>query len=298
MQQPNIELAKTRDLGENISDTFSFIKQNFKPLFKAVLTFCGLLIIASAAAYSMQMLKVYDLQRRVFQNQGFDRFDSFFDRFGIEYALSMLFLLLNYSLMTTIVLSYMTLYKQKGNIPPTNDEIWSHIKYYILRIMGSMVLLTVLLFAATMICLFPGVYFYPIFGLIFPVIIMENASFGYAYKRSFSIIKDNWWTTFGTLFVMGIITYIGYMIFSFPTIIVTIINALTHGSQKTASSVPVTVITAVIQQLGQIIYVMPLVSLGLCYYNLTEIKEGSGLIDRINQFGTTNPDANLPAEEY
>jgi len=297
-QQQNIELAKTRDLGETISDSFVFIKQNFKPLFKAVLTFCGLFILATAATYAMQQVKLIDYQKRIFANQGYQAFDGYMDRFGIEYVLSMFFLLLSYTIMSTTVLSYMALYKQKGNIAPTNDEVWSHIKHYIWRVLGGTFLLSILLVIATMLCLLPGVYLYPIFGLVFPIMIMENGSFGYAFSRAFTIIKDNWWTTFGVLFVMGIITYIGYMIFALPTLVITIINLLTHGSGTTTTSVPVAAISALIQQAGQIIYVLPLVALGLCYYNVTEIREGTGLNDRINQFGTNRPDSNLPAEEY
>lgn len=298
MQQQNIELAKIRDLGENISDTFVFVKQNFKPLLVTVLTFCGLFILATAAMHAIQQVKVLELQKQALENPGYQSFDSFFDRFGLETFLSLFFMLLSYALMTTTVLSYMALYKQKGNIAPTSAEVWAYIKYYILRVLGGSILLSILLIIASALCILPGVYVYPIFGLIFPIMIMENGSFGYAYKRSFSIIKDNWWTTFGVLFVMAIITYIGFLIFSFPAIILSIINLLTHGTRTAATSTPVAVITAVIQQAGLIIYVLPLVSLGLCYYNLNEIKEGTGLNDRINQFGTHRPDSNLPAEEY
>lgn len=298
MPQQNIELAKTRDFGEIISATFTFIAQNFKPLFKAVFTFCGLLIIATAAFYAMQQVKMIEYQKRVFENPGFQSFDTTLDRLGIEYFLMLFFMMLSYALMTTVVLCYMALYKQKGNLPPTNEEIWGHIKYYILRVLVGTFLLTILLIVATALCIIPGIYVYPIFGLIFPVMIMENATFGYAYQRSFSLIKDKWWATFGPLFVMGIIISVGYALFGAPTTIITVINALTHGTKTAATSIPLTVIAAVIQQVGQFLYVLPLITLGFCYYNLNEIKEGTGLIDRINQFGTNHPDNNLPAEEY
>ncbi|WP_345950552.1 hypothetical protein ABDD95_03700 [Mucilaginibacter sp. PAMB04274] len=298
MQQQNIELSKKRDLGEVVSDTFTFIKQNFKPLFKVVLTFCGLFMLATAAAYAMQQLKTFELQRELFNGAGAQSFSSPLDRFGIEYLLSMLFMMLSYTLMTLTVLSYMALYKQKGNVPPTTEEVWGYIKYYFLRVLGGTILLSILLILATAACIIPGVYVYPIFGLVFPIMIMENASFTYAFNRSFTIIKENWWLTFGTLFVMGLITYVGYMIFSIPTIIITVVNLFTHGTKTAASSAPLLIVISLIQQAGQILYVLPLIALGFCYYNLTEVKEGSGLIDRINQFGTHNPDSNLPAEEY
>ena len=36
-----VEFRKVRDFGEVISDTFLFMKQNFKPLFKAFFYLCG-----------------------------------------------------------------------------------------------------------------------------------------------------------------------------------------------------------------------------------------------------------------
>ncbi len=295
MQQLKIELAKTRDLGEAISDSFTFISQNFKPLFKTVLTFCGLFILASAATYALQQLKLMDLQQRLFDNKG-QTFDTMADRFGIEYVLSMFFMLSSYTLMSTTVISFMALYRQKGNIVPTTEEVWGYVKYFFLRVLLGAVVLTILLVLASALCLIPGIYVYPIFGLVFPIMIVENASFGYAFNRSFKIINNNWWSTFGTLFVITLIMYVGFMIFSVPNIIISVLGELTHG--KVSASPIFTVIGSLLQQFAQILYVLPLVTLVMCYFNLTEIQEGSGLIDRINQFGSSSPDNHLPAEEY
>jgi len=295
MQQPKIELAKTRDLGEAITDSFTFISQNFKPLFKSVFAFCGLFILASAATYALQQVKVLDLQKRIFDNK-YETFSTMSDRFGIEYVLSMFFILLSYTLMSTTVISFMALYKHKGNIAPTTEEVWGYVKYFFLRVLLGVVVLTVLLVIATALCLIPGVYVYPIFGLVFPIMVIENASFGCAFNQSFKIINNNWWSTFGALFVMGLIMYVAYLIFSIPNIIISVIGVLTHG--RVTTSPILTIIGSLLQQMAQILYVLPLVTLVMCYFNLTEIKEGSGLIDRINQFGNHSPDNHLPAEEY
>jgi hypothetical protein len=37
------------------------------------------------------------------------------------------------------------------------------------------------------------VYLSPILALILPIMVMENTSFGYAFNRSFVLIKENWW---------------------------------------------------------------------------------------------------------
>jgi hypothetical protein len=40
----NIEFKKRRDFGQVINDTFTFMRQNFKPLIKTYFTFCGLFV--------------------------------------------------------------------------------------------------------------------------------------------------------------------------------------------------------------------------------------------------------------
>lgn len=65
-----------------------------------------------------------------------------------------------------------------------------------------------------------------------------------------------------------------------------------------ALSVPAAVIGAALQQLCQVFAILPVTALALCYYNLTESKDGTSLMDKINKLGTITPDTDLPAEEY
>lgn len=52
-----IELLKTRDFGEVITDTFVFIRENFKPLIKCFVIFCGFFVVASAVFSAIQQAK-------------------------------------------------------------------------------------------------------------------------------------------------------------------------------------------------------------------------------------------------
>ena len=42
-----MELRKLRDFGENINDTFQFIRQEFKPLLKSFFAIAGVLILVT-----------------------------------------------------------------------------------------------------------------------------------------------------------------------------------------------------------------------------------------------------------
>lgn len=296
-KQPNIELSKNRDFGELITDTFAFLKQNFKPLLVMFFTFNGLFLLAMVVLNILQYTNASSLQQDMMESRPVFT-QSRFANFGLLSVVAGLVAFLNYTLISTTVLSYMALYREKGNQPPSTSEVWGYIKYYFMRLLGSSFLLGILLVIGFVFCVIPGVYLYPIFGLVLPIIVMENASFGYAFNRSFKLINDNWWTVFGALFVIGIIMYTGFMVFSLPVIIITVINFFTHHSATTATSLPLYIINIFLQTAGQMVVIVPVVTSVLCYFKLVEIKESTGLLNRINTFGTGHNHDDLPAEEY
>ena len=48
MAEQKIELRKIRDLSENLNDTFTFIRQNLKPLVTSFLGIAGIVMLANA----------------------------------------------------------------------------------------------------------------------------------------------------------------------------------------------------------------------------------------------------------
>jgi hypothetical protein len=298
--QPKIELAKTRDFGEIINDTFVFIKQNLKPLLKYFFTFCGIFILAGTVSLCMMQLKITGLANSVragaFDNQ---YSPSFFDFMGIEFFTTVLMGLISVTAVIVTVFCYMILYKEKNNQPPTTEEMWAYIKYYFFKILGSYLLTFIILFVAFFFCFIPMVYLSPIMALILPIMVMENTSFGYAFNRSFVLIKENWWATFGAMFVTWIIFSVCRAIFVLPASIINIVTTLTNikgGSQQL--SVASALVASVLQQICQVFLIIPVVSLCLCYFNLTESKDGTSLLERISKVGTSSPNNDLPAEEY
>src|SRR6202007_1060252 len=69
-------------------------------------------------------------------------------------------------------------------------------------------------------CVLPGVYFFPVLSLIFPIMIIENASILYSTTRAFKIIKSDWWLWVGVILLIGLITLIGYAIILLPGVFV------------------------------------------------------------------------------
>lgn len=291
--QPKIELVKTRDFGEIINDTFTFISQNWKPLLKSYAIICGFFIVANVVVALLQQNKMISVMQ-THTNTG--RFTSFGTVFGSAYFLSLLFTLFTYTAIALVPLCFISLYKEKGNVAPETEEVWGYFKYYFFRVLGSNLLVGLCLIIGLFLCLVPGLYLLPILSLVLPVIVFENTNLGFGWSKSFQLIKENWWQTFGAIAVIWIITYAALMIFIIPTSLVSVgsmfISKAAHPSYFGL------MVTTVISALCQVFLILPVITSALCYFNLNEQKEGTGLLGRINNFGNNDLDAGLPKEEY
>lgn len=287
-----VEFKKRRDFGQVINDTFTFIRQNIKPLIKTYFTFCGLFVLASMATLLLQQFKMVNVINTV----GGMRHTSGIGLYGIEYFLSLIFSFASYSSMTVAVLSYIAIYVQKGNQTPTLDEVWGFFKYYFFRVFGSSFLLMLLLIIGFMFCLVPGFYLFPFIAMMFPIMVIENSSLSYSFSRSFSLIKENFWVTFGTLIIVWIIVYACTTLIVLPT---SLFNMLAMFSSKNPQmSLTLTLITTVLQSLCQVFTIVPIITISLMYFNLVEEKESVGLMERISNFGNTEKPIDTRPEEY
>ena len=65
---PAIELSKTRDFGEAISDSFLFVRQNLKLLLSAFFIFCGFFLLAGTVIGIMQQMKASMMPEGLYAN--------------------------------------------------------------------------------------------------------------------------------------------------------------------------------------------------------------------------------------
>jgi hypothetical protein len=215
--------------------------------------------------------------------------------FTPSYFLVIIFVMLNYTAMNVSVLSYIAVYIEKGNVPPTVEEVWGYFRYYFLRAFGSSFIIILFAAACFLLCVVPGIYVFPAVSLFYAVMVFENGTFGYAFGRSFRLLKDQWWATAAVLIIIWIITYAATLFASLPAIIISMVGVFTPGA-KGLSTTGI-VISTVIQYLCQIFMVIPIIGSALCYFNLVERQESAGLLNRINQMGDKKDRFDQP-EEY
>lgn len=216
MKQP-IELRRLRDFGQIINDSFTFLKENFKPLFRSLLIICGFFILISFISMVFAYLNVTNIFTTNF-NFDTKSYDSTYKPLSIFISafISAFIVVFTQAFIILVTMCYISVYLQKGNTTPNLAETWGYFRYYFWRVLGSGILIFLLLMIGTMICLIPGIYMFPILYLIIPIIVIENCSFGYAFNKSFRLIKNNWWLVFGVIFIMLLIVGIAGFIVSIP----------------------------------------------------------------------------------
>ncbi len=289
---------RQRDFGEIISDSFTFFKDNFKSLMRPLLTICGFFIVICGISYG-----IFQNQQLEFQNQVMSNPQNLYDvptrtawywvSFGIYY---LSFLLLTFSISLTTY-CYIAVYKTKEtDEKPTMLEVWGYYKYYFWRCVGAGILVLLLVGAGTVLCVLPGIYVAVALSLVLPVMVIENTSFSVAISKAFNLIKGNWWATFGIIFIMSLIVGIISGVGSVPVVILTILKMV---MKLDFNLMPFFVIAGVIYCFLMLAQSLLAISSCLCYFSYEEQKEGTGLLNRIDNLGQQkNDDNNLPAEEY
>jgi hypothetical protein len=292
MKQP-LELRRSRDFGQSINDSFTFLKENYKPLFSSLFIICGFLLVLGTISTAFTYMRMADLIDYRNNPEALQRTNATYLLGMVVSALSVFLAQAGIHLVT---ICYISVYLQKNNVKPTVAEVWGYFKYYFWRVLGSSLLISLLFVVGFILCFIPGIYLLPVLSLIIPIIVIENSSFSYAFNKSFRLIKENWWTVFGVIFITSLIAGIAG---SFATIPITVIATAGKFMSLKSLTLPLIIIFSALRNILMLVYSIPSIAVSLCYFNLAEQKDGMSLLDRIENFGkSTDNGSNLPIEEY
>jgi predicted PurR-regulated permease PerM len=291
MAQQKVQLRKIRDFGENISDTFSFIRQEFKPLVSSFVYIAGIFILGNAIFSGLYQKHAFDFLDQ-FSKGIYAPRQTLSQLFSPVYFLLLACMLLSLSVMRTVIAVYLKYYDETG-MSPTVQEVWKGvIKYFFGNLLFS--ILHALMFVIGLVfCIAPGVWILVVL-MPYPFIItIENKSIGETFRRCFEITKENFWMSLAIYLVSYIIYAFSSGIIGFGvSLIVGLISYFTTKELSTTAAV-VTSILSIVQYLFYIIF---FISVGLHYYNLVETREGTGLARRLESLGN-NANLNSGIEE-
>jgi hypothetical protein len=294
MAEQKIEFRKIRDFGENLNDSFVFIKQNYKEILASFFAICGMFLLCRSifnGIYQSRYFGIFDQLRK-----GINSPERTLARiFPMEYFLTLLFTWLSYSAMNTVLGSYIKFYVENGGLKPTIEQIWELFKKYFLKILLYSVPVFLLTVVGFVFCLAPGVYLGVVLMPFSLVLIIEDADFGRAFSRCFEIISGNFWQSLAIYFVATII-------YSFGGAIVSLVVGVIAGIAAffTTNSVGTTagIVTSIFAVFSSVFYIIFYVSLAFQYFNLVEKRDGTGILQRLETIGGDKNNFNNIEEQY
>lgn len=289
MTNTPINFKQERDFGDLFNATFGFISQEFKKLATAILYFVVPFLLLAAIAMTIYSVKAQEMMQTIVQGEKPDPFaifsimGSLIGYLGVALVLS----LIASSVLFNTVYGYIKLYIQNGSDGFTINDVWSQVTKNFLRILGALIITGLVVMVGTAFCLIPGIYFAVALSIVLSIMIFEEKKFSDAFGRSFKLMKNNWWHTFGVLIIATIILYILVILISVPGMLFgfkSMFSNIKNGQNLAMNlSTGYYIVNAVTSLFTQSLMVIPIVITAFLYYSIVEKVEKPSLMDKIDQ---------------
>lgn len=293
MEKKQINFKQERDFGEIFNATFAFIGQEIKLLGQAMLFFVvPALLIASLFMVLMGMEQqkimggMYDGDPSSIANPFSMLGDMFF-----YIMIAMLIYAIAFTMLKCTIYGYIKLYIEKGKDEFELNDIWNEIKRNFFPVLGTSIVVGLVVSVGFIFCLIPGIYFGISLSLIYIILIFEGEGFGNAFSRSFEVVKQKWWLTFGLIIVAYLMIYMMSMLISIPGMIVGL-KPLLSNLKNLEDIEPLTfstgyyIFNAITYLVLYILMAIPALILSFHYFSLVEMKNKPSLEEKINQIET------------
>lgn len=284
-----INFKRKRDLGAILSDTFKFIRIEWKPFFATIfkLSFVPVLIAICAVIY-YAMISVSFLSELSLTTDD-DVLDFNFSKISLPLLVFLISYLVAYASITVSALSYIKSYIVNNGVV-NYDDIQKSTKEKLLSYVGLLLLVGIIIFFGMLFCFLPGIYFAVVLSLSVCLLIFEDKTVFESINDSFSFIKNHWWETFGILLVVQLIIIVASIFINLPASLyqaIDIKSILENQNTEeilSAFSDPVYLIVLAFSYFVKfVLYLISIISVVFIYYDIKEQKNPSS--DVINRIG-------------
>jgi len=288
-----IEFKKERDLGSILSDTFKFIRENWKSYFLTVLKISAPALIIMLVSVGFYMYSFSGMFSQIAADDlGVLKPNIASTGMMITSAI----VLMISATATYVLMNISSLYFIKSYIDNDGNvefsEVAAKVKQNFWSFLGLGILLFIILFFSVMLCFFPVIYTGVVLSLAFPIMVFENKGVTDSISHCFTLIKDHWFNTFGVLFVVVMLVYMLSLIFSVPSLIYYFIKLGTSIGQEDPTAIigvfsdPIYFLLNIISYIGQfMLSSITLIASVFIYYDLNEHKNLTGTLERIDSLG-------------
>lgn len=280
------KIKRARDFGNLVSAPFYYVRRHFKTLGKSVLYLVVPLIALASVVISQTAMQPFNLDPESIGTA------SYFTDLFVSSIVSSLVGLLTMTMLSAVVYHHLKLVAddtvESSSIQV--ETIWEGVKsdFFMLLLINIGVGLATMV--GTIFLIIPGIYIAVKLLLVSAVYVTEDLELGDAFSRSWNLITNYWWQTFGLLVIMYIFVSMMSAAITFPFSIMTVLSGFSGFSDPESMGTFFSIFYGLTTSLTYTFYTIMYICLGLHYYNLVERKEGAWLsqrIDEIDEFGNT-----------
>jgi len=283
-----IEFKKQRELGEILSDTFAFIRNEFKPFMRTIFQAAGpylVLFLLALTFYTYTSGNVFDFDDLGGISNSYDPMMMFIALFAF-----LITAVLVYTVSASTVLHYIKSYVE-NNGEVDYLVVKQNVRSTFWGFFGLSVLKWIAIFISFLVFCLPVFYMVVPMSVVLSIYVYEKRNVGDSFSHSFNIIKDEFWITFATIFVVGLIVMVASYAFALPISMYTmaktgILSGEIDPANMQSMYDPVTMVLNAISNLIQfLLNLISTVAGVFIYFNLNERKNFSGTLDRIKSIG-------------
>ncbi len=283
-----IVFRKIRNFSQKLNATIEFIRQNIKPLGKSILYILGPLAILNGLLFSQYISFIFGNMSAA---EPIDVQNPLASVFNETYIGFMIFSIFSAVLNFSVIINFMKIYDKKYPEEITVTEVLNASWKDLLPLFVLGFIATILMVIGFIAFVIPGVYLMVVLSLSIPILFFEKKGVFETIGRSFKLIKNKWWSTFGLMFVASILMYAVSMIFIVPFYVFYFISIFTLVDEMGISADITSwwfqggmTFSVMFMMLGSYLtYSVPMVALSFQYFNLVERQESVGLLSEIDQ---------------
>lgn len=269
-----IKLYETRDFSGNFDTTLNFIKQNYGAILKPLLIVIPVILLAVYIQPDISDIQVD------YSNP----WATYGELFTFKFFLSVFLVWLSLFIVMLYTTCYMAEYAKSADGKVNTANVWPKVFASILPVFAASIIYFILVIIGSILCLIPGIIVFIYLYFYMYVYIVEDRGVVDSLQRSYELVKGNWWVTLGYLFVFGIISILLSLIFSIPTLFVTIGSLMQIDFFTSDIFV---YITSFIKSIGEVlVYPIVYIAGGVMYFSYRNQLEGLDMESDIDNIGS------------
>jgi hypothetical protein len=311
MIQEKINLRQSRDFGETFNASIRLIRQNFKVFFLSILFIAGPFVLLASIAGAFYQADAMHHAFSPYDLQTTNPLDIVLRQLGLWYFVFIIAASLGQMILTVTVYAFMITYQEKG---PGNfgvndvasrfgkniaNMLLTYIVLLLLSVavigilagiviataMASSVLAILVGFLLVLGLLVVGPNVVWIFSTIYLAVMQPDATWASGFSRPGKVMRDNFWWTWVIVACCTIAVGLMGLIFTLPQGGYQVMLMLTKGGEE--APIGFIIVATICTFCATLLYSIMHIVFGVHFYSLSEKKDGLGMMDRINEIGTT-----------